>query len=449
MKQVKQRTLLIYILLLLFLAGLVLYSVRYAVLSGRWASFPGNAGAFDDGVPVLGQIVDRNGEILFDAATGSYSDDGTLRRATLHAVGDTAGNISTSALQNFEKQLLNYNPVTGINGGGGRVYLTLDSRLQTAAYEALDGAKGTIGVYNYQTGEILCMVSTPAFDPADPPEIADGDSRYDGVYLNRFLSSTFTPGSVFKVVTAAAALEKLEGVTDRTFRCTGSVDIDGDTITCPYVHGTMDFYEAMANSCNCVFAQLAVELGGETMEQYARAAGLLEGHTVSGIATAAGAYAVSTANSEVGWSGVGQYEDLVNPCALMTMMGAIAGRGSAREPYLLEKVTSLGTGLTHATGSAGKMQLWTRDTCDTLAEMLRNNVTETYGQSRFDDLPVCAKSGTAEVGQGKAPHSWFAGFVDSDTLPLAFVALVENGGGGSAVAGSAAAQVLRTAAEML
>ena len=248
MKQVKQRTLLIYILLLLFLAGLVLYSVRYAVLSGRWASFPGNAGAFDDGVPVLGQIVDRNGEILFDAATGSYSDDGTLRRATLHAVGDTAGNISTSALQNFEKQLLNYNPVTGINGGGGRVYLTLDSRLQTAAYEALDGAKGTIGVYNYQTGEILCMVSTPAFDPADPPEIADGDSRYDGVYLNRFLSSAFTPGSVFKVVTAAAALEKLEGVADRTFRCTGSVDIDGDTITCPYVHGTMDFYEAMANS---------------------------------------------------------------------------------------------------------------------------------------------------------------------------------------------------------
>ena len=449
MKQVKQRTLLIYILLLLFLAGLVLYSVRYAVLSGRWASFPGNAGAFDGGVPVLGQIVDRNGEILFDAATGSYSDDGTLRQATLHAVGDTAGNISTSALQNFEKQLLNYNPVTGINGGGGRVYLTLDSRLQTAAYEALDGAKGTIGVYNYQTGEILCMVSTPAFDPADPPEIADGDSRYDGVYLNRFLSSTFTPGSVFKVVTAAAALEKLEGVTGRTFRCTGSVDIDGDTITCPYVHGTMDFYEAMANSCNCVFAQLAVELGGETMEQYARAAGLLEGHTVSGIATAAGAYAVSNANSEVGWSGVGQYEDLVNPCTLMTMMGAIAGRGSAREPYLLEKVTSLGTGLTHATGSAGKMQLWTWDTCDTLAQMLRNNVTETYGQSRFDDLPVCAKSGTAEVGQGKAPHSWFAGFVDSDTLPLAFVALVENGGGGSAVAGSAAAQVLRTAAEIL
>ena len=94
------------------------------------------------------------------------------------------------------------------------------------------------------------------------------------------------------------------------------------------------------------------------------------------------------------------------------------------------------------------MRLWSADTCGTLAEMLRNNVQETYGQSRFGDLPVCAKSGTAEVGQGKAPHSWFAGFVDSDTLPLAFVVLSENSGGGAEIAGQMAAEVLLTAAEI-
>ena len=251
------------------------------------------------------------------------------------------------------------------------------------------------------------------------------------------------------MVTAAAALEKLEGVASRTFHCSGSVTIGGDTITCPYVHGDMDFYGAMANSCNCVFAQLAVELGGSTLSSYAQQAGLLDGGSVSGIDTAAGTYVISENDSEVGWSGVGQYEDLANPCALMTMMGAIAGRGSAREPYLLDKVTSMTGTAARSTGTSGTMHLWSADTCQALADMLRNNVTETYGQSRFGDLPVCAKSGTAEVGQGKAPHSWFAGFVDSDDLPLAFVALVENGGGGSAVAGSAAAQVLRTAAELL
>lgn len=448
MKQVKQRTLLIYILLILFLAGLVVYSVRYVALGGRWASFSGNLGAYKDGVPALGQILDREGTVLYDAAEHAYSSDGTLRRATLHAVGDEAGNISTSALQVFQKQLLGYNLLTGTSAGGGRVYLTLDSRLQTVAYEALGSRKGTVGVYNYKTGELLCMVSSPTFDPADPPTIRDGDERYDGVYLNRFLSSTFTPGSVFKVVTAAAALENIEGVTERTFQCTGKTDIGGDTVTCPSAHGTMDFYGALAKSCNGAFAQLAAELGGETLEKYAERAGLLSSHSVSGIRTAAGTYVVSSIDSEVGWSGAGQYEDLMNPCAMMTMMGAIGGRGSAKEPYLLDKVTSM-TGTTpRSTGSSGKLHLWSADTCDTLAEMLRNNVETTYGQSRFGDLPVCAKSGTAEVGEGKTPHSWFAGFVDSDTLPLAFVVLAENSGGGSSVAGSMAAKVLLKAAEI-
>ena len=73
MKQVKQRTLLIYILLLLFLAGLVAYCVRYVALGGRWASFSGNLGAFEDGLPALGQIVDRNGVVLYDAAADRKS----------------------------------------------------------------------------------------------------------------------------------------------------------------------------------------------------------------------------------------------------------------------------------------------------------------------------------------------------------------------------------------
>ena len=448
MKQVKQRTLLIYILLALFLAGLGVYCIRYMALGSRWAAFPGNLSAYNGGSPALGQILDRNGSVLYDAASGAYIDDSELRQATLHAVGDEAGNISTSALQVFQKQLIGYDLLFGTTRGGGRVYLTLDSRLQTAAYEAMGSHKGAIGVYNYKTGELLCMVSTPTFDPAAPPAIQDGDERYDGVYINRFLSSVFTPGSVFKVVTAAAALDKLEGVTGRTFRCTGSTVIGGDTITCPYAHGTMDFFDALARSCNCVFAELAVELGSGTLEQYAHKAGLLSGHSVSGIKTAPGAYVASSTDSEVGWSGVGQQEDLANPCSIMTMMGAIGGRGSAPEPYLLDKVTSITGSAARSSSSSGTMRLWSADTCGTLAEMLRNNVQETYGQSRFGDLPVCAKSGTAEVVQGKAPHSWFAGFVDSDTLPLAFVALAENSGGGAEIAGQMAAEVLLTAAEI-
>ena len=98
MKQVKQRTLLIYILLALFLAGLAVYCIRYMALGSRWAAFPGNLSAYNGGSPALGQILDRNGTVLYDAASGAYIDDSELRQATLHAVGDEAGNISTSAL---------------------------------------------------------------------------------------------------------------------------------------------------------------------------------------------------------------------------------------------------------------------------------------------------------------------------------------------------------------
>lgn len=87
------------------------------------------------------------------------------------------------------------------------------------------------------------------------------------------------------------------------------------------------------------------------------------------------------------------------------------------------------------------------DTCRVLRDMMRNNVQQTYGQSMFGSLAVCAKSGTAEAAPGQSPHAWFAGFVADEDLPLAFVVLVENGGGGADAAGPIAARLLAQAAE--
>ena len=303
MKQVRQRTALIILLIALLAAGMALFCIFYFVHGADWASFSANAHAYTDGTLTSGEILDREGVTLYDPATGEYADSRSLRRATLHAVGDPQNNISTGAKTAFRSRLVGFNPLTGTTTGGHKLYLSIDSSLNETARDLLNGRKGSVAVYNYQTGQILCMVSSPDFDPSDPPTITDGDSRYDGVYMNRVLSSTFTPGSVFKVVTTAAAIEQLPDIFERSFTCTGSVKIGGDTITCPHAHGTMDFYSAFANSCNCVYAQLAVELGGETLERYARSAGLLESHDVSGIPTAAGSFDVGADDSNVGWSG--------------------------------------------------------------------------------------------------------------------------------------------------
>ena len=139
---------------------------------------------------------------------------------------------------------------------------------------------------------------------------------------------------------------------------------------------------------------------------------------------------------------MGQYNDLANPCALMVYMGAIGNGGKAAVPRLILKTeNALGLpslpSLVKRTG-----RLIEADTAAALADLMARNVTEQYGADRFPNMDLCAKSGTAEVGGGQAPHAWFAGFLRNEDAPYAFVVLVENGGSGSDVAGSVAAKVL-------
>ena len=135
---------------------------------------------------------------------------------------------------------------------------------------------------------------------------------------------------------------------------------------------------------------------------------------------------------------------MVNPCAMLALMGSIASDDRAATPRLLYQETGV-LGLPAAIPAKEKRAaVFTAETRQTLRDMMAHNVQETYGQSRFGDLAVCAKSGTAEVSDG-APHAWFVGFVDDSALPLAFVVVVEHGGSGSDVAGSVAAQLLEQA----
>lgn len=176
MKQVKFRSVLLLLLIVLLGLGLALFCLRYTFRGEAWASFSANGHAYTDGVVRTGQVLDRNGTVLYDGPSGVYHEDSALRQATLHAVGDQLGNISTSALEAFQSRLIGFDPLTGTLSGGHKVYLTIDADLSRTAWEALDGRKGVAAVYNYQTGDILCMVSNPSFDPADPPEISDDDS---------------------------------------------------------------------------------------------------------------------------------------------------------------------------------------------------------------------------------------------------------------------------------
>lgn len=452
MKILSKRAAVVLILTILIIFGLVTFTVKYVSNASAWVQYPTNRHLYYNGKLVSsGTIYDRNGDILFQTVEGSvkFNNNNTVRKAVMHAVGDANGNISTSAQVVFAKRLTGWNLLDGtykLKGkytGGEDLTLTLDAGICSAAYSALNGRKGTVGVYNYKTGEIICMVSSPSFDPQNPPDIAKNPEKYEGVYINRLLSATYTPGSVFKLVTAAAAVDNLENIDSKVYNCEGEMIIGGQTVTCPSAHGRVALGQALSHSCNVAFAQIAVELGAEALQKYTDMAGLNTSLDVNGIKTAKGSVNVAGAEGgDLAWAGIGQYHNLVNPLNIMVYMGAIANDGVCITPIILLNKDRLS--FKDSLQNDNK-RILTANTARDLGKMMRNAVKNVYGETNYSGLEMCAKSGTAEVGEGKRPHSWFAGFLDREDYPYAFVVVVENGGSGSKVAGPVAAKVLKAA----
>ena len=433
MKKIQRRSYSALLVAFCLLFGMGAYLWRFAAHSRDWAGFSANQAVYQNGRVITGTVTDRNGRVLAAAEGGTrvFADDERIRTACVHAVGDREGNIGTGALRLFSEQLSGYSPVTGLAPEGGTVRLSIDAELSAEALSALDGRRGAIAVMDYTTGELLCLVSSPAFDP--DVGIDELDPRFDGAYLNRCISAAYTPGSVFKLLTLAAALETLPDLYERRFACSGSTTVDGNEVHCTAVHGTQTIEQALANSCNCAFAQLALELGGETLARYARQYGLSGQLSLNGAVTTPGRVdAFADGSAGLAWSGVGQSTDLVCPLAMLRFAAAIANNGTAAEPTLLCGERTNDTALLAP------------ETAAQLKSMMNYNVAAAYGAGNFPGLKLCAKSGTAEVGDGTS-HAWFTGFLDDAEHPYAFVVLIENGGGGARNAGPAANTVLQKA----
>lgn len=436
MNRITKRTWLMGLFTLVLLGGMFFFLGEYALKGSDWAVFTGSPHLYNGGNLGFGTVYDRGGEVLLDMTQGrAYSTDAKTRTSTLHWLGDRKGYIGASAISNYARQMAGFDPVQGLYNGakdGGTMELTLSARVQNAALEAMNGRKGTIGIYNYKTGEILCAVTTPSYDPDNVPDISDDKTgAYDGVYLNRFVQSAYIPGSIFKVVTTAAALDCVPGILDKNFTCTGKIEYGTEAVTCEKSHGTQNLKKALANSCNCAFAQIAKEVGRDNMERYVQKLQVTQPLTFDGITTAKGNYDISEAGAvSFAWSCIGQHNDQINPARYMTFMGAIAGGGQGAEPYLVSRVLSGETVTYEAETKLGE-RILSKETAQTIQEYMRNNVASVYGDWNFQGLSVCAKSGTSQLGGNLSPNAMFAGFVQDEAYPLAFIVVVENGGYGS------------------
>ena len=169
MKMITRRGLFLLVLVIAFLGGLGFLTYSLVTQGNQWVMKPYNSHVYYNGeLTGAGKITDCNGRSLAETVDGQreYNDSITTRKATLHAVGDTAGFISSGVQNVYEAKLTGYNLLTGIysaaNGGSNDMELTLDADVCDVAYEALSDYKaGCVGVVNYKTGDIVCMVSTP------------------------------------------------------------------------------------------------------------------------------------------------------------------------------------------------------------------------------------------------------------------------------------------------
>lgn len=425
---------------------------EYFANAGKWVMYEGSPHVYSGDNIGTGIITDRDGLLLVNLnGQRTYSPSMELRMSTMHWLGDRYGYISAPALATYADEMAGYNSLTGLYSysGSGQTKLTISAYLQMAALEAMGDYKGTLAVYNFKTGEILCAVTTPTYDPDHMPDVqGDTTGAYEGVYMNRFVQSVYIPGSIFKVVTTAAALEEIPDIRQQTFTCTGIQPYGNDAVTCEYAHGTLDFDSAMAQSCNCAYAQIIDQIGAKKLGEYVKKYQVTEPVRFDGLTTAAGNFETAPSAVEVAWSGIGQYTDQINPCRFLTFMGAVANGGAAVEPHIVGEVTCDGK-TTYQAQPTVSDRIMSEDVAKTLQAMMRNNVIEKYGADNFPGMTVCAKSGTGQVGGDQKSNAMFSGFVMDEEYPLAFIVAVEDAGYGRFVCVPILSEVLAVCKQVM
>ncbi len=450
MKITVRRAFVLYAVILAFLAGTVILVVNIAMNGQTWVANSANRHLYSRSKDVIsaGPVLDRKGIVLAETNGKDrvYNDDVAVRKAVLHVLGDTNGYISTGTQNLYSDMLSGYNFVDGIytlkkHGVGPELVMNIDSQACKVASDALGKFKGAVAVYNYETGELLCSVSKPTYDLLNKPGDINTNPDYSGAYLDKVVSGLYTPGSIMKIITAASAIENIPDIYERTFDCNGEYVVNKGQrgVICNDDHGEgLTFEEAMNESCNAVFAQIAIELGSEKLLKTAESMGFNGELTAREVPIKDSRFHPhETDKLELGWAGIGQSTTLVNPTHFLAIMGAIANGGDGYAP---DRIYSIGG----ETGNREKEIMVSIDpgVARLLDELLRSNVKNEYGDHRFPNLEMCGKTGTAQI-TGATSHSWFVGYSQRDDLPLAVVCVAENAGSGMKTAVNVSNEVMQ------
>lgn len=466
MKELRRNMRIVGALLLCGMLVLMVY-LNYAVMinGNRWTNSTSNTRLNTARKNVIaGDILDRNGIVLAttdEDGARVYNSSSSLRRAVSQTVGDTLGMSGTGVETFYASTLLGLSSnifdrvtqwLSGTQQRGSDVRLTIDAELSKYIMDAFpDGKNGAVVLMNYRTGEVYSMVSLPTYDPKRVAKRSDEDE--DAPYLNRATQGLYPPGSTFKIVTLAAAVESLPGVEGREFYCPGEMIVGDGTVTDNEGngHGDLNMDSAFARSCNLTFGSLAMELGNSRLKSKAEALGFNVNFLFRDLVVYESSFPDTQSDYELAWAGVGQGRVLVTPIQMAMIAGAIANGGQMMEPRLVSTIVG-DSGIPQAlAGASVYRRALSTGTAQKLQQYMEHAVESGTGsRAQVDGYTIAGKTGTAEVSSSKKvkPHAWFVGYCADAEHPLAIAVIVENSGHGGDVAAPLAAKVFKRAIKL-
>ncbi|MBZ4662466.1 MAG: penicillin-binding protein 2 [Caloramator sp.] len=330
--------------------------------------------------------------------------------------------------------------VLGQKKKGDNVVLTIDSKLQNKIYNSFRNDKGAAVCINPKTGEILAMVSKPSINPNKIDENFNEYSN-DNIgkpFLNRAIQEYYPPGSVFKIVTTAAALENIEGIDSYINNCNGILKV-GDKIIKDYreeKHGKVDIKNAFKVSCNNTFAKLGLKLGYDVLkneaEKFLFNKEIYIKDDFAKIKIKPALYEFNERDEfSVGISAIGQHEVKANPMTMALMTCAVANEGKIMQPYILDSIVNYKGNLKYKTKPEKLADAIDLKTAETIKNYMILTVKEGTAKKARNSIPIAAKTGTAENAIGKEAHSWFVAFAPANNPQIVIAVVVENAGAGS------------------
>ncbi|ULR51951.1 peptidoglycan D,D-transpeptidase FtsI family protein [Streptomyces deccanensis] len=405
------------------------------------------------------------GDIIVDgkAITGSVASEGldykykrTWKNGEMWApvTGYSSQIIGATQLESLEDGILTGNDdrlffrntldmLTGKKKEGGSVVTTLNAAAQKAAFEGLGNKKGAVAALDPKTGAILALASTPSYDPSTFAGISTKDSKTfsklekdpDKPLLNRALRETYPPGSTFKVVTAAAALEN--GVVS---------DIDDKTDTPdPYKlpesstpltnqHGVCKnatLRYALEQSCNTVFGKLSDSVGNEKMREQAEKFGFGEDKLDVPVRAAESVYPEDN-RPQNAMAGIGQASNRATPLQMAMVASAVANDGELMMPYMVDQLRASNLDVIETHDPETLSQAVSPENAQKLQDMMESVVKTGTGQNaQIDGVTVGGKTGTAQhgVNNKEKPYAWFISYaqLSDGSSPVAVAVVVEDG----------------------